>query len=434
MTAPPGPEVVADGLSYPTSLAFDDEGWPWVAEAGLPFGGAAPGGRVWRLAPDGERHLVVENLSPPVNGLFHHEGSFFVSVGGYPSRIIRVWADGRTDVVVEGLPGPGDYQTNMAVVGPDGRLYFSQGAMTNSGVIGLDSYQIGWLSRLPHSHDLPGLDVILAGVNVVTADPRDGATGERVATGAFVPFGTSTQRGRRIPARLPCTAAVMRCRLDGSELELVAWGLRNAYGLGFLGDGRLLAIDQGADDRGSRPIGNAPDLLQEIRSGAWYGWPDFVGDVPVTDARFRPQSAPQPTFVLHNHDELPLPARPLVAFPPHSAATKLAVAPPSQGRWSGHLFVTLFGDEVPLTAPSGPRVGRGVVRVDPGDWSVHPVATGRYCRPIDIGFHPGDGALHVLDFGRFEMTARGVDAEPATGRLWRLPALDLLLSPGGEPS
>lgn len=88
---------------------------------------------------------------------------------------------------------------------------------------------------------------------------------------------------------------------------------------------------------------------------------------------------------------------------------------------------------MPLTAPSGPRVGRGVVRVDPGDWSVHPLATRPYSRPIDVGFHPGDGALYVLDFGRFEMTERGVDAEAATGGLWRL-APELLVSPGAAPS
>lgn len=75
-----------------------------------------------------------------------------------------------------------------------------------------------------------------------------------------------------------------------------------------------------------------------------------------------------------------------------------------------------------------------MVRVDTGDWSVHPLPPVPYFRPIDIAFHPDDGALHVLDFGRFEMTDRGVDAEPASGGLWRLPPLDLLLSPGGEPS
>jgi Tn3 transposase DDE domain len=37
----------------------------------------------------------------------------------------------------------------------------------------------------------------------------------------------------------------MRCDRDGSNLELVAWGLRNPYGLAFLPDARLLAVDLG---------------------------------------------------------------------------------------------------------------------------------------------------------------------------------------------
>src|SRR4029453_1493078 len=114
------------------------------------------------------------------------------------------------------------------------------------------------------------------------------------------------------------SAAVMRCYPDGRELELVAWGLRNAYGLGFLPDGRLLAVDQGADDRGSRPVANAPDLLFGIRGGAWYGWPAYIGGDPITDARFRPETGPAPAFVLANHDALPPPARPLLEFPPHA--------------------------------------------------------------------------------------------------------------------
>src|SRR5260221_5716281 len=107
----------------------------------------------------------------------------------------------------------------------------------------------------------------------------------------------------------------MRCNLDGSDLELVAWGLRNAYALGFLPDGRLLAVDQGADDRGSRPVGNVPDLLLEVRQGAYYGWPDFIGDDPITDPKYMPTRGAAPTFVLTNHNELPPAEKPLLRFP-----------------------------------------------------------------------------------------------------------------------
>ena len=414
--------LVAGGLTFPTSLAFDGVGTAWIAESGLPFGDARSGGRVWRIDAGGDRELFADGLAPPLNGLVHHEDGLYVSVGGQPGGIVRFGMDGSHRVVVSDLPGPGDYQTNMAVVGPDGRLYFSQGAMTNGGIIGLDSYDIGWLRRLPHSCDIPGLDVELAGVNVRTPNPL-GPPGDEVETGAFVPFGTRTRPGQRVPGRVPCTAAVLRCDLDGSDLELVAWGLRNAYGLGFLPDGRLLALDQGPDDRGSRPIGSAPDLLYEVRPGAWYGWPDYIGGDPVTDARFVPRRGPEPSFVLANHAELPPPQRPLVRFPPHSAAVKFAVAPPSARGDAAHLFVALFGDEAPMTVPEGPRVGRGIVRVDPTDWSVEPLSTRRFRRPIDVRFHPHDDVLHVLDFGAFEMGPEGVVAEPGTGGLWRLTRL-----------
>ena len=37
-------KAIAGGFSFPTSLAFDDAGGMYVAESGLPFGGAPPGG------------------------------------------------------------------------------------------------------------------------------------------------------------------------------------------------------------------------------------------------------------------------------------------------------------------------------------------------------------------------------------------------------
>ncbi|HEY3036496.1 MAG TPA: hypothetical protein VGJ54_17795, partial [Streptosporangiaceae bacterium] len=144
-------ELVADGLSFPTSLAFDDAGAAFVAEAGLPFAGAPSGGRVWRLRPGGGRDLVADQLRPPVNGLVWRAGGLYVS-GGDVGYIRRIEPDSSPTVILDHLPGPGNYHTNMAVFGADGKLYFSQGAMTNTAIVGLDAYQLGWLRRLPHPH------------------------------------------------------------------------------------------------------------------------------------------------------------------------------------------------------------------------------------------------------------------------------------------
>jgi glucose/arabinose dehydrogenase len=402
-------ELVSDGLAFPTGFAFGPGGSIYISESGLPFGGSPPGGRILRLA-GGERTIVADGLHPPVNGVGADGDVLYVSEGGHPARISRLDGDGRRETVLDGLPGPGNYHTNMVVVGPDRRLYFSQGAMTNSGIVGLDAYELGWLRRLPHAHDVPGYDIVLTGENVETDDPIGGGTAR---TGSFAPFGTATRAGERIRGRVPATAAVMRCDLDGSGLELVAWGLRNAYGLGFLDDGRLLAIDQGADDRGSRPIGAAPDLLFEVHAGAWYGWPDFIGGDPVTDSRYRPQRSPAPRFLLSNHDELPSPEQPLARFDPHTAAVKFDVSP------EGWLAVALFGDEAPMTAPTGERRGRAVARVELEEWTISSLELDGLARPIDVRFDT-DGTLWVLDFGSFEMTDTGPAAEAGTGALYRV--------------
>ena len=409
-------QLVADGFSFPTSLAFDDQGAVYVGESGLPFAGAPAGGRVWRIDPSGDRALVADGFAPPLNGLTFHDRSFFVAEAG---RITRLERDGAKRAVLEGLPGPGNYHTNMAVVGPDDKLYFSQGAMTNTGIVGLDAYELGWLRRLPHAADIPAYDITLAGYNVETANPLDDSRDARTRTGAFVPFGAATKPGTRVKGRVPATAAVMRCNLDGSELELVAWGLRNAFGLGFLPDGRLLAIDQGADDRGSRPVANAPDVIYAVRSDAWYGWPDFIAGRPITAEEFRPTRGPAPEFVLASHDELPPPELPLVEFERHVSAVKFDVAP------DGTLVVALFGDEAPMTAPETVRSGRALVRVavasdGGGKVRVEALQLRALSRPIDVRFDD-DGALYVLDFGRFEMTERGVQAEAGSGALWRRP-------------
>jgi glucose/arabinose dehydrogenase len=414
-------ERVAGGLHFPTSLAFDGDGALWVAESGLPFAGSPPGGRVLRMAPDGSWRGVAEGLRAPLNGLTWDAsaGGFLVAEGGEPGRVGRLGTGGGHTTLVDGLPGAGNYHTSVAVAGSDGWIYFSVGAMTNLGVVGLDGSELAWLRRVDHSWDVPGYDIELAGLNFTS--PAAPGSAETVTTGAFSPFGTPTRPGQRVPAGLPCTAAVLRCRPDGTDLALHAWGLRNAFGLGFAPDGRLLATDQGADERGSRPIAGVPELVYEVRPGAWYGWPDFVGGVPVTDRRFRSRRGPEPSFVLANHDELPPPERPLAALPVHAAATRFDFAPPGTPL-AGCMLLALFGDERPLTAPAGPRVGRSVVALDLAAGSLRPLTRqGALERPIDVRVDPSGRWLYVLDFGAFEMAGGGrVEARAGSGGVWRL--------------
>jgi glucose/arabinose dehydrogenase len=407
---------IASGLTFPTSVAFDDAGTAYVAESGLAIAGAAAGGRVLRVEPDGSLTGLTGGLRAPVNGLTHWNGALYIAEGGNPGRISVLRPDtGEWHPVLDGLPGGGNYHTNAAAFAPDGTLYFGQGSATNSGIVGPDMPQLSWSRLIDHPHDIPGRDVVLTGADAATDDPR--SEGRRVRTGAFQPFGTPTVPHQRIAGRVPCTSAVMRCGPDGSNLELVAWGLRNPYGLHFLPDGRLLALDLGINDRGSRPVGEAPSCLYEIRAGAWYGWPDFAAGVPVTHPALRSARGAAPRFLLANHEELGPPEQPLHRFEARTAPTRMAYVAESD-----ELIVTLFGDKRPVTGPEGPRAGRRVVRMRLSDQSASAVEGPDLHRPIDVAYRPLERALYVLDFGEFELGGGGeVRARAGTGVLWQLP-------------
>ena len=73
-------------------------------------------------------------------------------------------------------------------------------------------------------------------------------------------------------------------------------------------------------------------------------------------------------------------------------------------------------------APPGPSAGRAIVRVDLDDGpTIHPFVSSGLHRPIDLGFHPTDHSLWVLDFGDYEVAAdASTQAVSSSGRLWRL--------------
>lgn len=167
------------------------------------------------------------NMTGAFTGARWHDGSlYFMNT----DTLSRLAPDGKVEDVVTGLRGLGDHQANYPVVGPDGKLYFGQGSATNTAVVGADNWAYEWLRHFPDFHDVPGQDVTLAGQNYEFKNVLGNLT-ETVRTGAFVPFGTETHPGEVIKGTVKCNGAVLRCNADGSELELVAWGFRNPYGI-----------------------------------------------------------------------------------------------------------------------------------------------------------------------------------------------------------
>jgi len=328
------------------------------------------------------------------------------------------------------MPSQGDHHTDGPVF-HDGWIYFGQGTVTNSGVVGEDNAQFGWLRRHPTLHDVPCRDVTLTGQNFQTANPLTPDPDDRAMTGAYSPFGTPSRAGQVVEGRVPCNGAVMRVKPSGGTVELVAWGFRNPFGLAFAPDGRLFVTDNGFDERGSRPVFGAADMLWEVKAGAWYGWPDFAEGRAVTMDRYGEGPIDQPRMLLASH----------AAQPPHPAAY-LAVHSSSDGLdfsrsaafgYQGDAFIAQFGDQAPVVGKVTNPVGYKVVRVEPRTGVVADFAVNRgekngpasllgtrgLERPLAVRFDPRGTALYVVDFGVMTMNA-SAHPQQHTGVLWRI--------------
>jgi glucose/arabinose dehydrogenase len=356
-----------------------------------------------------------------------------VAENGAPSggRLLRIDAGGGVTVMVDGLPADGDHQTNGLAASADGWIYFGVGTATNAGVVGEDSADFGWLKKHPQFHDVPGATIRLTGESFETPNPLTDDPDDRVLTGAFLPFGTPATEGMVIEGRTLCSGSVIRVPAAGGPPELVAWGLRNPFGLAFASDGALYATDNGYDERGSRRVWGSPDCLWRIEPGAWYGWPDFTAGRPLTDETYESPSGEALRFQLVEHPQKP--PKPAARFACHCSADGLDFSRHAAFGHVGHAFVALFGDQTPATGKTLSPTGFKVVRVDPtngreyeflanrGD-KVGPASwlgTHGLERPIAARFDPSGTALYVVDFGV-------VLQEPlqrphaGTGVLWRV--------------
>ncbi len=428
-------EAVASGLTFPTGAAFDEQNRLHVVESGYSYGEVWTTPRLLRIEPDGAVVVVASGgKNGPWTGVTFHDRDFFVAEGGVleGGRILRITSSGQVSVIVEGLPSFGDHHTDGPAVSPEGWIYFGQGTASNSGIVGEDNSKFGWLKRRPNFHDIPGEDITLVGHNFKTEDFVHPSSKRKVSTGAFVPFGTPTQPNQVIKGQTKCSGSVLRVRPNGDNLELVAWGFRNPFGLAFSPDGELYVTDNGFDDRGSRPIWGTPDVLWKVEPGAWYGWPDFSGGEPVNAEQFDPPGKPRPNFLLARHPSKP--PRPVARFAVHASADGFDFSRSEAFGHIGQAFVALLGDESPATGKTLNPVGFKVVRVNVANGMVEDLAVNRgprngpaskmggggFERPVAVRFDRDGAALYVVDFGVLLHDRNGAHPQENTGVIWKI--------------
>lgn len=428
-------EAVATGLTFPSGLAFNEQGQLHVLESGYSYGEEFETPRLLRVAPDGSLTAIATGTrNGPWNGVNFYDGAFFVAEGGVMEggKILRISPEGQMTALVENLPSFGDHHSNGPAVGPDGYVYFGQGTATNAGVVGPDNADYGWLPRKPDFHDIPCQDIELSGLNFASGNPLTEASGDKVTTGAFSAFGTATTPGQVIEGRLPCSGAVLRVPSAGGPLELVAWGFRNPFGLAFSPEGRLYVTDNGYDDRGSRPVWGVGDYLWAVQPGTWYGWPDFSGGQALNQKLYdQPDGSPPDPLLRKYPNEPPQPAALLGV---HSSATGIDFSRSRDFGYEGEAFIAEFGDMAPTVGKVLAPVGFKVVRVNPKTGVVEDFAVNKGTRngpaskyntrglerPVAVKFSPDGRSLYIVDFGVVTMNKQGAHPQKNTGVIWKI--------------
>ena len=413
-------EVFAEQLDSPISMLFTEEGYMIIAESGL----TSDNPKVLLLVDD-HFEVIADRFNVPITGINYYNGVIYVSHRGNVS-VINL--DGSKVNIIAGLPSNGDYLNNRVVFGSDNKIYFGQGTATNSGVVGIDN---DWVPIAPFTCDYPGDYITLYGQNFDTNNMLvENTLGEIADTGAFSHYGVPNLPYELRKGVVKASGSILRANLDGTQLELVAWGFRNPSYMRFDKSDRLFVSNNGYEVRGSRPIANALDEFYIVLPELWYGWPDFSGGLPITLPEFKPEGGVQPEFLLMKHPNIP--PRPFTTFPANSGIRGFDFNYTTFGP-EGDVYIAEFGGRrtrvegvLSSSAGVGHRISKidmqtGVISTFASNKSSYPASAtgeGGFERPADVAFGP-DGAMYVLDMG-LDASDIPNDFVPKTGVIWKI--------------
>ncbi len=414
-------EVFAYGLNTPVNMLFTDNGTLLVAESGLESGNP----RILSYV-NNNFEVVAEDFRSPITGMNYLDGILYVSHRGY---IIRITQDGVKQTLITGLPSNGDYYNGRVVFSPDRRrLYFGQGTATNSAVVGQDN---NWKENHPLLCDYPGDYIILNGQNFETRNiDNEVSPNEIIYTGAFSPYGNPNAPFEIRKEFRKASGSILSAQLDGTNIQLFAWGFRFPLNIKFDSGGQLYAANIGYDNRGSRPIANAPDEFFAVTEENWYGWPDYSGGEPVSLPRFTPEGGVTPELLIKNIPNTP--PVPFTTFQSNSNIMGFDFDYNNFGTY-GDVYIAEYGNMGSQTSRdyiSYAGIGHRISRIDMKTRTVTTFAINRsgfptsisreggFGRPVDIVFGP-DGAMYVLDAGIESIETPGVLMQ-YTGVIWRI--------------
>jgi len=450
---PPGytVEVFASGLDFPAGIAFKGNAKSfevYVTEAGTSLPGRCNGAEEFKTATgvadaqnpflpqvrvldqDGntlrrlgratsvaDRALPTFLHAPTIGITFEREfkgGKLLVTdsrqgIRGAlgpknSSRIVELDPQtGALTQLVVNLP-TGDHPTEQITV-KNGVMYWSQGSVTNSGVVGHDNgAPVGGPADVAGTiqHEIPCQDVVLSGNNLDSGDGH--------LTGGFLPHGVPGAAGQVVPAFTGaaqagmCSGAILAADLKDPQntVRPVSWGYRNPFGIRFAPHdhplkGALFITENGEDERGARPTNNAPDRLQvtdaehAAKKGEldFHGWPDRFGFLNSTQAIFKPIGGPADDNPSGPGSPVGQPVPPLLQKPPQPPVAPLAIEPTD--------VAAVGADFVPKEFAGGGNPGDKVTK---GDALV--------TREGDFGFSPANGTpIEGHDIERVQWTSDG---------------------------